>query len=135
MERSEGEEEGRPEGGGSPGPTSDERRENGDRAEAPEDGGQLPRPIGGRQELDRAGDQVVELRVDSVELERFPEERPIPLNPVGLKDLIQAVGEVVEPVEADGGRKNENRREYRVEPLPVDSRPAFLSVVGAYQSL
>ncbi len=73
--------------------------------------------------------------MDGIELERFPEERPVSLNPVGLKDLVQTIGEMVEPVEADGGRESENRRECRVEPLPIDSGAAFLSVVRAYQSL
>jgi hypothetical protein len=111
VERGEGEEERRHEGGSSARAACYEISENGDRAEAPENGRQLPCPVGGRQKLGHTGDQVVERRVNGVELERFPEERPVPLDPVSLEDLVQAIGEMVEPAETDGAGENENRRE------------------------
>ena len=46
--------------------------------------------------------------MNGVEFEGLPEEGPISLDPEALEDLIEPVGEVVEPVEPHGrGRKND----------------------------
>jgi hypothetical protein len=57
--------------------------------------------------------------VDGVELERLPEEGPVALDPVGLENLVQAVGEVVEPIKPDGGGGDDDRSE-EDDPLSFD---------------
>src|SRR6266536_720790 len=111
VERREGEQNRGDPAGGSAGAPGEKRSESRDRPDAPEDRRQLAGPIGRSECLDRAVDQIVEWRVDRVELESFPEERPVALDEERLEDLVQAVGEVIEPKDPDGdGREKENRR-------------------------
>jgi hypothetical protein len=63
--------------------------------------------------------------MDGVELERLPEELPGALDPEPLQDLVEAVGEVVEPVEADGRRDGEDGSE---EDRPFSSDAISVSV-------
>jgi hypothetical protein len=46
--------------------------------EPPGDGKELARPVGGGERFHDPVEQVVERRVNRVELERFPEKRPVP---------------------------------------------------------
>jgi hypothetical protein len=47
-----------------------------------------------------------------IEPQRLPEEVPGPLDPIGLQDLVEAVGEMVEPIKADrrGERGDETEK-------------------------
>jgi hypothetical protein len=48
--------------------------------------------------------------VEGVELERFPEKRPVPADEVSLEDLVEAVGEVIEAEDPNRGGRGEETR-------------------------
>jgi hypothetical protein len=103
VERREGQKErGRP-SRCAPCPPREKCADGGDRPEAPGEGKELARPVGRGEGFHDPIEQVIERRVEGVEDERPPEEPPVSGEPICLKDLVEAVGEVIEPEEADGG--------------------------------
>jgi hypothetical protein len=73
-----GEERGREESRGLSGAASDEDCKNGDRRRSPENGRELSCPVGGPENFDPTGDQVVERRVDASNLSDFQKKAQSP---------------------------------------------------------
>lgn len=60
--------------------------------------------------------------MDGVEAKRLPEETPVTLNPEGLQDLVQAVGEVVQAIEANGRPRQADCRKKDAEAFDTGKR-------------